>query len=780
MNLRALRAATIALVATAAGAVTPRVVGGQDISCEPGDLEVRDLDFRGNRSFDDDDLKLRVTTTASSWARRKLRLPLGTKRCLEPSRQTLGRDIEYLEIYYRRQRGFHAAQIDTVVEPLGRNAVRVIFNIVEGDPTRLTSYTITGLEGIPDSADIVRRLQLRVGDPFDLIRYGADMDTIVRRLRESGYYRASTIPGYEWDTAGVAHAEASITVVPGKLARFEQPDPQITDVDGDTTHIQIPKRVVQRVMGIAPGQLYSDRAILEAQRSLFQLGTYQHIEIAALPDSAQPPGDTLVRLGVQLREDFMRQLDSEFGWATLDCGRVRLQYTDRNLLHSARRLEVTGQVSKLGYGNPVASKETQRVCTLGGQSPLGADSIFSRQIHYFTGIAVRQPRLLGTRWVPTLSVYSERRGEYKAYLRSTQVGADISATRDIGLRMPLRVGYTYEFGRTVADPPALCVLFNRCDQLSQDQIQELEPLGVASVALARIRTDNPISPTRGLMMRGEMRTSASELLLTSKSLFFNKGTGDIAWYAPVGNGNVVMARLRGGLVLGRRQELGDPTAFVPPQERLYAGGPNSVRGFQQNELGSKVYIASRDEVAVDTVVTGPETLYRFRLLTDAEAAARNVGVDSTPERAVPLGGNSLFVANLEYRIRDPFFFPDHLQYTLFVDGGDVWSRGAGQLPAKIKWTPGLGFRALTPVGPMQLNIGINGYKPDEGPLYYNPDVTLLACLSPDGGVPFDYRRDAVSGQYRQVTTGTCGNFNPPRRERWFQKLTFTFSIGPDF
>lgn len=776
-RLGALRAATIALVATAAGAVTPPAIRAQDISCEPGDLEVRDLDFRGNRAFDDDDLSLRVTTTASSWVRRTLRLPLGTKRCLEPSRQILGRDIDYLKLYYR-QRGFYAAQIDTVVQPLGRNAVRVVFNIVEGNPIRLTSYVVTGLEGIPDSAEIMRRLQLRVGEPFDLLRYGADMDTIVRRLRAAGYYRASTVPGYDWDTAGVAHAEASITVIPGKRARFEQPDPHITDVAGDTVDIQIPKRVVQRVMGIAPGQLYSDRAILEAQRSLFQLGTYQHIEIAPLPDSAQPPGDTIVRLGVLLREDYMRQLDSEFGWATLDCGRVRMQYADRNFLRSARRLEVSGQVSKLGYGEPVATTATKEICTLGGQSPLRADSIFSRQMHYFTGIAVRQPRLLGTRWVPTLSVYSERRGEYKAYLRSTQVGADLSATRDIGFRMPLRMGYTYEFGRTEADAPALCVLFNRCDLASQQQLKQLEPLGVASVALARIRTDNPASPTRGLMMRGEVRSSASELLLTSSSLFFNKGTGDIAWYAPAGVGNVVMVRLRGGVVLGRRLALSDPTGFVPPQERLYAGGANSVRGFQQNELGSKVYIARRREVQWDSSFVGSEWIHRFRLRTDAEGEALGLGIDSVPDRTVPLGGNSLFVANLEYRLRDPFFFPDHLQYTLFVDGGDVWSRGGDQRPAKIKWTPGIGFRALTPVGPMQLNIGINGYKPDEGPLYFNPDVTLLACLSPDGGTPLEYRRDAVTGQL--VPSGSCGTYSPPRRARWFQKLTFTFSIGPDF
>jgi outer membrane protein insertion porin family/translocation and assembly module TamA len=760
---RALRAATFALFATAVSVAAPASLRAQDLTCDRGDQEVRALEFRGNRAMSDDDLALRVRTTPSSWGRRNLNLWFAEKRCL--NHDELPRDVLGLKAYYR-QRGFYAAQVDTLVEPLGKDAVRVVFNIDEGPPTRLVSYTVTGLEGIRDSADIVNRLRLRPGQPFDLGLFVADMDTIVQRLRDAGYYRAGVVHGYDRDSTV---ARASITVLPGKRARFGEPVFQITAVEEDRSQ-ELATPVVRRVLGISPGDLYSDRAIVDAQRNLFQLGTYRHIEVAPQPDSLQPPGDTIVVLAVRLSEDYMRQLDSEFGWATLDCGRVRLQYTDKNLLGTARRLELTGQASKIGYGEPLQTKVTRDLCTFGRTSDLVLDP-FSLDFHYFTGATIRQPRLLGTRWVPTVSLYSERRGEFRAYLRSTHVGGDLSAIRDVGDRMPLRLAYTFEYGQTTADPPALCALFNRCDPQSIDRIQLLLPLGVASAALARVRTDNLVSPTRGLAMRGELRTSASRALGTSDSLFFNKGTGDVAWYQPLGGRNVLAVRLRAGAVLGRRLTLSDRSGFIPPQERLYAGGPTSVRGFQQNELGSLVYIARGSDV--DTIVVsetpapggGLDTTFRFQV--------RNT---PNPDRAVPLGGNSLVVANFEYRIRDPFLFPDLVQYALFVDGGDVWTRSSRS--RSLKWTPGVGIRALTPVGPIQINVGYNRYQRENGPIFYNPDVTTLLCVSPLNTLT--YRRNP-EGRLEPETAAPCdATFTPPPRLRMLQKLTFTFSIGSDF
>lgn len=751
----------LALFAVAAVAISSRVLPAQDVECDPGDVEVRALEFRGNRAVGDDELATRVTTTPSSAIRRGLRLPLGAKRCLD--REAFPQDLLALEAYYHK-RGFYYARVDTIVQPLGGNAVKVTFTISEGAPTILQSYEVTGLEGIRDSAMVLNARRLRVGRPFDIDLFSADMDTIVHRLRNAGYYRAELLHEYNRDSLT---ATARITVLPHRRARFGDPVFQVTPLAGREQ--QLDTSVIRRVMGIVPGTWYSDRVVVDAQRSLFGLGIYRHIEVSP-PDSLQP-SDTLVVLLVQLTEDYMKQLDSEFGWATLDCGRVRMLYTDRNWLHSARRLEVTGQASKLGYARGVSTPFTDSLCTVWGRSPLKKDSAFSKHLHYYAGASVRQPRLLGFRWTPTLSVYSERRGEYTAYLRTTWAGADLSATRELAPRMPIRFGYTFEYGFTEAPDAAMCALFNRCDIASRAVLNDTTTLGIASAAFSRLRTDNPITPTRGYALRGEFRTSASSLLLTSRNLFFNKGTGDGIWYRPLGDA-VVSLRLRGGAVVGRRLGPNDP-GFVPPQERLYAGGATSVRGFQQNELGDVVYIAGRPNIDTTFVrMAGTDSI--FHMVADTNP-------DGTWDvsRTVPLGGNSLTVLNLDLRFRDPFFFPNVLQYTLFLDGGEVWTRtkssGLGIQP--LRWTPGFGVRALTPVGPVQVNVGYNPYNYQPGPLYYNPNVSTLHCVSPDNAV--DLVRDA-SGQLKPLDpAATCGPFRRGER-KGLQKLTFTFSIGPDF
>lgn len=755
-----LRAATFALFAIAVGVAAPRPIAAQEVECDSGDVEVVALEFRGNRAVSDGDLELVVSTTPSSIARRSLRLPLGQKRCLD--RDAFPLDPLKVKLYYEN-RGFHFARVDTAVQRVGDDKVRVVFTIAEGAPTILQSYAVTGLAGIRDSAAILGARRLRVGKPFDIDLFSADMDTIVQRLRNAGYFRAELLHQYDRDSLT---ATASITVLPGRRARFGEPVFEVTPLPGRQQ--QLDESVIRRVMGIAPGSWYSDRAVIDAQRSLFGLGVYRHIEVSP-PDSLQPAGDSVVVLLVQLTEDYMRQLDSEFGWATLDCGRLRLQYTDRNLFGTARRMELTGQASKIGYGSPLATTGTQRFCDFDKRSPLWKDFEFSRVLHYYTGVSVRQPRLLGFRWTPTLSLYSERRGEYTAYLRTTHIGADLSATRDVAPRMPVRLGYAMEYGFTEAEGAALCALFNRCESEAQASFTELAWLGVASASLTRVRTDNPLTPTRGYAARGEIRTSASSLLGTSDSLFFNKATADVVWYRPASATAVLALRLRGGIVLGRRTSPSDP-GFVPPQERLYAGGATSVRGFQQNELGDVVYIVRNASVDSILISGGPDEIWRME-------APDSAGVS----RTVPLGGNTLAVINLDYRVRDPFFFPDILQYTLFVDGGQIWTRTAasGIEFQPLKWTPGIGVRALTFFGPVQVNVGWNPYRFENGPLYYNPNVNALYCVTP--GNTIDLRRDATTGTLKQVDDEPCPRtFNRPARRSWWQQLTFTFSIGPDF
>src|SRR5262249_37713980 len=150
-----------------------------------------------------------------------------------------------------------------------------------------------------------------------------------------------------------------------------------------------------------------DRALAEATRNLYNLGTYRHVGISI--DTVQTPSDTLVRVIGDLREDYLRQFQLEEGWGNLDCFKVDAQYTDKNFLDRAWRLDVNGRASKIGYGYPTSSGLTRNLCY---RRLMDLDSIGSSKLNYYAGATLRQPTLFGGHWVPTYSAYTERRGEW--------------------------------------------------------------------------------------------------------------------------------------------------------------------------------------------------------------------------------------------------------------------------------------------------------------------------------------------------------------------------------
>jgi outer membrane protein insertion porin family len=744
---------TVALTLCSAG-IRPHALGAQDLHCDPGDREVRWLEFDGNRAFSDRELALKIYTTPSSIARRATRV-VGTKRCLDS--RALRTDVLRLQTFYRTK-GYYDAKVDTALTVLGSNSVGVTFAIQEGQPVRIDSLVIAGLDSLnrEDRAAVLEAVGLRVGHVFDRERLDAAVQNMRAQLWNRGYPRADVLRDYRRNGRSAA---LELTLLPGRRARLGR-----IRIDVDTMealragHVghrqQISRPVVLRIAGLREGELYRERDLVAAQRHLYQTNAYRHVDVRIAADSLQPPGDSIVIVEIELREDLMRQIDTQVGWATLDCFRAWLQYTDKNFLRGARRLELTGQTSKLGYGYPAGF--AKGLC----RDNLRNDSPFSDTLHYFVGATLRQPAFLGTRFTPAFSLYRERRGEYLAYLRSTLIGGEASATRELGGGIPLRLAYTFEYGNTQAQPGMLCAVFNRCDRASREAIQANLPLAVASAAVARVRTDNVVSPTRGSAIRLELRSS-SRFIGSDPDLQFHKGTADAAWYWPLVGGTLA-TRVRFGAVIGTKLSLNrNVQFFVPPQERLYAGGATSVRGFHQNELGRLVYIAQDfpDTVLVDGEVT-----------LEVDPARRVL-------RRVPVGGNSLVVGNIDYRFRTPLL-PDLVQFSVFTDAGEVWDRGDSRQRfgfQRLRWTPGIGVRVFTPVGPVQVNAAYNPYDYPSGQIYYDaPPVGQTAplyCVSPDNGLP------VIAGVQAE---GPCpDNFRPDRRTK-FSRLTFTFSIGPDF
>ena len=203
--------------------------------------------------------------------------------------------------------------------------------------------------------------------------------------------------------------------------------------------------------------------------------------------------------------------------------------------------------------------------------------------------------------------------------------------------MPFRLGYTLEFGETEAEAAVLCAVFARCSRGSRATLSAAKALRGGERIIAAVDDRQPReSDDRASPGRRDLR-AGNPLIGSDSGLSFQKITGDFSFYRPVTSRITFAERVRGGYVAARR------TATPPPQERLYAGGANSVRGFGENELGPLSYLIDFSSFKNAATRDGNDTV---ALIANPQATAA---------RTVPVGGNALVIFNTELRIRDPFF-----------------------------------------------------------------------------------------------------------------------------
>ena len=669
---------------------------------------VRGLSFEGNHAIDDYTLSTAIATTNSSafatspflrW------LGLGEKRSF--NELEFRRDVVRLMLLYR-QSGYMNAVVDTLVRREGRD-VYVKFRIYEGDPVQLAALDVLGLDSILDVRRLKRDLPLQVGDPFNRALFQASADTIVSRLKNIGYPYADVLRNYDVDVAAL-RAVATLEAIPGPRMRVGQV--LISGVE------KVDTGTLRRMLSVRAGDWFRQDQLYLTQRDLYGLGMFRSVNVV-LADTTPPAGDSGVRVVVRVSEAPRHRLRAGAGYGSLDCFRVQSGWTAYDFLGGARSLDLTGQLSKLGVGVPANSGFKQNVC-----HPLHDDPT-SDTANYNATLTLRQPAFLSPRHTASFAIFAERRSEFKAYTRQA-VGANLAVTFNARRDVPVTVGYGYSVGRTTADPVVLCERFLLCNASDQAFLLNTRPFGAITISGVRARVNSVLDPSAGSVMQVTL-VHASRYVLSDTLYEFNRGELEVAKYYPLSRRSALAWRIRGGTILPQRLSLlGQSTQFVPPDQRFYAGGPNSVRGYARNELGPRVYVTD------SIIARGTDT------------TLRNL-------RASPTGGNTVVTANLELRVPTPIF-PDRVRLGLFVDVGQVWERGDTLTAVSgLRVTPGLGLRFITPLGPVRLDAAYNGYPQEPGPLYLldNTNKSLTAVLDPAGKQVL-YRPQLPGGFWRRV------------------------------
>jgi len=640
---------------------------------------VRRLVFSGNHALDNYTLSSAIATTNSGWfARNPLVrwLGMGEKRYLDELE--FRRDVVRLLLLYR-QSGYMTAVVDTSVLRTTRDAY-ITFRIHEGEPVRVARLELRGLEGITDTLALRRALPLQVGDPFNRFLLQASADTIVVRLRNNGYPYAEVLRNFDSE-AGALRAEVTLEAIPGPQVRVGE-----VAIHGHT-HLRSRNRF--EMLSVRPGDRFRQEGLYESQRDLYGTGLFRYANVL-LVDSLPPSGtigDSTVRVLVQVQEGPRHRVRFGAGYGSVDCFRAQTGWTANDFFGGARTLDLSAQLSKIGGGSP---RSADLLC-----KPFFSDTAWSPDtLNYTVGATLRQPVFITRAHTATIGVFAEKRSEAQIYTRIA-VGGNVDVTINARRQIPVTIGYSYSLGRTDAKPAVYCNVFKLCDSLSQAFLKDPRSFGAITVTAVRDRVNNPLDPSEGSLATATFLYASR--IVGSDSLYeFNRAEFEIAKYYPIGRRTVFAWRIRGGTILPQKITLsGQRVGYVPPDQRFYGGGPNSVRGYARNGLGPQVYVTT-DTTQVDTTVAGGKI---FSGVT-----------------AAPTGGNSAFVLNAELRFPSPIF-AQRMRLGLFVDVGQVWERGDELVAIQgVRVTPGAGVRFTTPLGPVRVDVAYNGYGAERGPL----------------------------------------------------------------
>jgi len=172
-------------------------------------------------------------------------------------------------------------------------------------------------------------------------------------------------------------------------------------------------------------------------------------------------------------------------------------------------------------------------------------------------------------------------------------------------------------------------------------------------SLTRDTTDNVFNPTRGLVLSGSFEVAGGPF---GGDKDFNKLFGLASQYVPLFAKGVLQFQARAGMA-----QPFDDNGSVPIYERFYAGGANTIRGYEERSVGP-----------VDPVTDDP------------------------------LGGEALLVGNVELTVP----IVEFIKGALFIDSGNVWSKASEFGQGGFKTGVGFGVRINTPIGPLKLDYGI--------------------------------------------------------------------------
>ncbi|WP_237058704.1 autotransporter assembly complex protein TamA [Microbulbifer sediminum] len=375
-------------------------------------------------------------------------------------------------------------------------------------------------------------------------------------------------------------------------------------IEGLTT---VNEEFLRDKVGMASGECFKRSRLDAAQLRLLRTNL-----VAGVGSEVSEPYNGIVDITFRVQERKHRTVKLGVGYTSSEGAGVSAGWEHRNVFHRGEKIDIEGKA------NPVQQK-------------LGARLLVPRFLRDDQDLTGR------------VELSNEERDSYEA--ESLSVGATVS--RKLSKHRTASIGSELKFSKVDEE-----------GAIPEDYNLLSFPLG-----LKWDTTDAPLDARKGATAALEVRPYID---LRNSDTNFVKNILVMSGYHTFAEARyepTVALRVKAGVISGV-----DEVSKVPADERFYAGGGGSVRGYAYQALGPRVPLPPEE--------TGGEVR-----LSD------------------PIGGRGLSEISLEGRLR----ITEKWGGVLFVDGGNAFLKPELRFDS-LRWGAGFGVRYFTSFAPVRFDI----------------------------------------------------------------------------
>ncbi len=592
-------------------------------------------------------------------------------------------------------RGKYAAEVQTTVTPLERNRVAINFAVSEGEVAKIRAINIVGAHAF-DEKTLLDLFVLRTPgwltwytkhDQYSRQRLSADLETLRSHYLDQGYLDFN-----------VESTQVSITpdrkdvFITINLSEGEKYTVSEVRIGGQTL---VPKEELEKLLRVAPGDVFSRQKLIESQKAITdRLGNdgYAFANANAVPEVDREkrsvaftflvdPGRRVYvhRINIlgntRTRDEVVRRELRQLEGAYYDASKIQL---------SRRRIDRTRFFSDVQVATaPVEGRPDQVDVTYRVEERSTGSLLFgvgfSTLDKIILSASVSQPNIFGTGKFMSLELNSGTVNQtfslsyldpyytvdgvsrgFDVYRRDVDAstlatGAFRTSTLGGGVKFgyPLSERVTVSFGALAESVDV--TTFENSAPAFKDFVAAFGneyQYGALTAAWARDTRDSLIVTTDGLLTRFNAELAGGELQ------YYRLGINQ-QFYWPLSRTYTLFLNTDFGFAKGTG---GKPLPFF---KNYFAGGPGTVRGYQDLSLGPR----------------------------DAEGNS--------------LGGTRRVVGNLELQFPMPGAAQDNsLRIGLFVDAGQVYAEGMPVELSELRYSTGFALAWASPLGPLRLSYAV--------------------------------------------------------------------------